>query len=111
MFTEEQAAIFNTLVEAVKVGKSKLVFVQAAGGGGKTMLINAVLAEVRSLEPGGCVALATATTGKAAMHLLKGRTFHSRFKAPLILEEDCRLRIPLGTELAKLVEMARLIVI
>ena len=75
------------------------------------MLINAVLEAVRSLEPGGCVALATATTGKAAMHLLKGRTFHSRFKAPLILDEDCRLRIPLGTELAKLVEMARLIVI
>ena len=61
MFTEEQAAIFNTLVEAVKAGRSKLVFVQAAGGCGKTMLINAVLAEVRSLEPGGCIALATAT--------------------------------------------------
>ena len=111
MFTEEQAAIFNTLVEAVKVGKSKLVFVQAAGGCGKTMLINAVLAEVRSLEPGGCVALATATTGKAAMHLSKGRTFHSRFKAPLILSDGCRLRIPLGTELAKLVGLAKLIVV
>ena len=59
----------------------------------------------------GSTALATATTGKAAMHLTKGRTFHSRFKAPLILDDDCRLRIPLGTELAKLVEMARIIVI
>ena len=110
-FTDEQAAIFDTILTAVKSRQQRLIFIQAAGGCGKTMLINAVLEAVRSLEPGGCVALATATTGKAAMHLLKGRTFHSRFKAPLILEEDCRLRIPLGTELAKLVEMARLIVI
>ena len=110
-FTDEQAAIFDTLLTAVKSRQPKAVFVQAAGGCGKTMLINAVLDAVRSLEPGGCVALATATTGKAAMHLSKGRTFHSRFKAPLILGEDCRLRIPLGTELAKLVEMALIIVI
>merc|ERR1712055_267484 len=110
-FTEEQAAIYNTLVEAAKAGKSKQMFIQAAGGCGKTMLINAVLDKVRSMEPGGCVALATATTGKAAMHLSKGRTFHSRFKAPLNLGEDCGLRIPLGTELAKLVWMAKFIVV
>ena len=67
--------------------------------------------QVRSMEAGGCVALATATTGKAAMHLSKGRTFHSRFKAPLNLGEDCSLRIPLGTELAKLVWMAKFIVV
>ena len=110
-FTDEQAAIFNTLLTAVRSHQQKAVFVQAAGGCGKTMLINAVLDAVRSLEPGGCVALATATTGKAAMHLSKGRTFHSRFKAPLILGDDCRLKIPLGTELANLVHMARIIVI
>merc|ERR1712020_449659 len=110
-FTDEQAAIYNTLVEAVRAGKSRQVFIQAAGGCGKTMLINAVLDKVRSMEAGGCVALATATTGKAAMHLSKGRTFHSRFKAPLNLGEDCSLRIPLGSELAKLVWMAKFIVV
>ena len=46
-FTEEQAAIYNTLVEAVRAGKPKQVFIQAAGGCGKTMLINAVLDKVR----------------------------------------------------------------
>ena len=110
-FTDEQAAIYNTLVEAVREGKPKQVFIQAAGGCGKTMLINAVLEKVRSMEPGGCVALATATTGKAAMHLSKGRTFHSRFKAPLNLGEECSLRIPLGSELAKLVWMAKLVMV
>ena len=111
LFTSEQREIFDTLLNAVRAGEPKAVFIQAAGGCGKTMLINAVLDAVRSLKPGGCVALATATTGKAALHLTKGRTFHSRFKAPLILSEDCRLRIPLGTELAKLVEMAMIIVV
>ena len=108
---DEQAAIYNTLVEAVRAGKSRQVFIQAARGCGKTMLINAVLDKVRSMEAGGYVALATATTGKAAMHLSKGRTFHSRFKAPLNLGEDCSLRIPLGSELAKLVWMAKLIAV
>ena len=111
MFTPEQREIFSTLMDAVRAGVPKAVFVQAAGGCGKTMLINAVLDEVRSMKKGGCVALATATTGKAALHLSKGRTFHSRFKAPLILSEDCRLRIPLGSELAKLIMMALIIVI
>ena len=87
MFTPEQREIFSSLMDAVRAGAPKAVFVQAAGGCGKTMLINAVLDEVRSMKKGGCVALATATTGKAALHLSKGRTFHSRFKAPLILSE------------------------
>ena len=111
MFTREQREIFSSLMDAVRAGVPKAVFIQAAGGCGKTMLINAVLDEVRSMKKEGCVALATATTGKAALHLSKGRTFHSRFKAPLILSEDCRLRIPLGTELAKLIAMALIIVI
>merc|ERR1712243_287856 len=79
--------------------------------GGKTFLLNGLLATVRSLEVGGCVALATATTGKAARHLLKGRTFHSRFKAPLILSDNCKLRIPVQTELAKLIKMAKIILV
>ena len=111
LFTPEQREIFTSLMDAVRAGVPKAVFVQAAGGCGKTMLINTVLDEVRSLKKGGCVALATATTGKAALHLSKGRTFHSRFKAPLILSDDCRLRIPLGTELAKLIMIALIIVI
>ena len=44
---DEQAAIYNTLVEAARAGKPRQVFVQAAGGCGKTMLINAVLDKVR----------------------------------------------------------------
>ena len=110
-FTDEQHAIFNTVMEAVKNHTPKAVFIKAVGGGGKTYLLNGLLDEVRGLEMGGCVALATATTGKAARHLSKGRTFHSRFKAPIYLSDECSLRIPTQSELAKLIKMSRLIVV
>ena len=40
------------------------------------------------------MALAMATTGIAAMLLEKGRTFHSRMKAPLNPDDTSTLRIP-----------------
>ena len=109
--TDEQAAIYGEVQAAVLSGRPKCIFIQASGGCGKTFLLNQLLAWARSLEPGGSVALATATTGKAATLLLKGRTFHSRFKPPLILSEDSRLMIPVQTELAKLIRMAKLILV
>ena len=45
------------------------------------------------MEPGGCVALAMATTGIAANLLDLGRTFHLRLKASLTLSEESTLQI------------------
>lgn len=81
-FTPEQLTVFETIIDAVKNDKSLCIFLTASGGSGKTYLLNAILAYVRTLEPGGCVALAMATTGIAANLLDLGRTFHSRSKAP-----------------------------
>ena len=63
MFTSEQSLIFETVIEAVKKQHSLCIFIDARGGCGKTFLLNAILSAVRSLDEGGCVALATATTG------------------------------------------------
>merc|ERR1712082_258038 len=52
-----------------------------------------------------------ATTGIAAILLAKGRTFHSRMKAPLNPDDESMLKIPAQRELAKLVRMARLLVV
>ena len=86
MFTHDQNKIYNIVLEAVKKNQSLWVFIDARGGCGKTFLLNAILAAVRSLEPSGCVALAMATTGIAANLLSLGRTFHSRLKAPLKIQ-------------------------
>ena len=66
MFTEEQSTIFSTVIDAVKNGDSLQVFIDARGGCGKTFLLNTILKSVRSMEAGGCTALAMATTGIAA---------------------------------------------
>ena len=111
MFTPEQSKIFNIVIEAVKQNQSLWTFIDARGGCGKTFLLNAILAAVRSMEPGGCVALAMATTGIAANLLKLGRTFHSRLKAPLNPTEESLLQISAQSGLAKLVRMARLLLI
>ena len=52
-----------------------------------------------------------ATTGIAAMLLEKGQTLHSRMKAPLNPDDTSTLRIPAQSDLAKLVKMAKALVI
>ena len=111
MFTPEQSSIFEIVMNAVRKEQSLSLFIDARGGCGKTFLLNAILSAVRSLEPSGCVALATATTGIAANLLELGRTYHSRLKAPLTPTEDSTLQISAQSSLAKLVKMAKLILI
>ena len=111
MYTEEQQAVHNRILDAIKNDNRLALYINAKGGCGKTFLLNGILKAVRSLEGGGCVALAMATTGIAAMLLEKGRTFHSRMKAPLNPDDTSTLRIPAQSELAKLVKMAKLLVI
>ena len=64
-FNEDQQKVFDTILEAVRNEKPLQLFIDARGGCGKTYVLNAVLAAVRSLQPGGCVALAMATTGNS----------------------------------------------
>merc|ERR1711884_775478 len=110
-FTEEQREVYETILNAVRNQESQQVFIDARGGCGKTYLINALLAVVRTLEPGGCIALAMATTGIAANLLDLGRTFHSRMKAPLNAAEDSCLAISAQSSLAKLIRRAKLLLI
>ena len=110
-FTQEQSEIFNTVMEAVRSDSPLLIFVDARGGCGKTFLLNTILSAVRSMEPGGCPALAMATTGIAANLLELGRTFHSRMKAPLSPTEESTLHISAQSSLAKLIRMSKLMMI
>ena len=80
--------MFDTTLDAVKSSSPLQVFINARGGCGKTYVMNAVLAAVRSLKPGGCVGLAMATTGIAVNLLTLGQTFHSHCKAPLSPTEE-----------------------
>ena len=110
-FTTEQSTVFNTVLDAVKEEVPLQAFIDARGGCGKTYLLNAILAAVRTLKPEGCVALAMGTTGIAANLLELGRTFHSRMKAPLTPTEDSTLAISGQSQLANLIRMSKLLLI
>ena len=58
MYTEEQQAVHNRILDAIKNDTRLALYINAKGGCGKTFLINGILKAVRSLEGGGCVALA-----------------------------------------------------
>ena len=107
-FTQEQAQVYETVLNAVRNETSLQAFIDARGGCGKTFLLNTILASVRKE---GWVALAMATTGIAANLLDLGRTFHSRMKAPLTPAEDSTLAISSQSQLAKLIRMAKLLLI
>ena len=110
-FTEDQKKIFDTVMKAVTENESCQIFIAARGGCGKTYLLNGILDAVRSSNSDGCIVLAMATTGIAAQLLNLGRTFHSRLKAPLHPNENSTLNITKQSQLSKLVQKAKVLLI
>ena len=82
----EQKAAYDEIMSAIENPMGGLFFVDGPGGTGKTFLYKALLAKVCSQ---GKLAVATATSGVAASILPGGRTTHSRFKIPLMIEDGC----------------------
>jgi hypothetical protein len=86
---------------------SKVFFLDAPGGTGKTFVFNTVLAHYRSK---GKICLALASSGIAAILLTGGRTGHSRFKIPLAVNSQTTLKVSKRSNLAKLLIAADIII-
>ena len=108
-FTDSQRAVLETVMYAVENSKPLSLFIDARGGTGKTYVLNAILAAARIIN-GGSVGLAVGATGIAANLLQLGRTFHSRFKVPLNINSESVYSINAQSTLAKLINMAKVIV-
>ena len=110
---EERLKMFTKVIESVKQGRPLNLFIDARGGTGKTFVLNAILAAVRSIptEHGGSLVLATGTTGKAANLLHLGRTFHARFKAVLLPNSESVCNIDHQSILGNLIRMTKIIII
>ena len=80
VLTEDQRRAYDAILHSIESPEASVIFLDAAGGTGKTYLINLILAKVRSQ---GHVALAVASSGIAATLLTGGKTAHSVFKLPL----------------------------
>ncbi|KAM3303945.1 hypothetical protein P3S67_014977 [Capsicum chacoense] len=76
----EQQQAFKIISERIESGQLGLFFIDGPGGTKKTFLYSALLSNIKSR---GMIALATTTSGVAAVLLSEGRTTHSRFEIPL----------------------------
>jgi hypothetical protein len=70
-------------------------------------LWNAIITHLRSEKK---IVLAIASSGVASLLLPKGRTTHSRFKIPFVLNETGVCSIKRGTMLAELIKVSTLII-
>ena len=76
----EQAAVVDAVVAAVQCGQGGCYFLEAIAGAGKTFAANAIIARLRA---NGKIVAATAATGVASTHLLRGGTTHKTFSVPV----------------------------
>jgi hypothetical protein len=56
------------------------------------------------------IAIAVASSGIAALLLVGGRTAHSTFKIPINIDADSTCNVPLGSDIAELIQHAKLII-
>ncbi|XP_020102630.1 uncharacterized protein LOC109720149 [Ananas comosus] len=102
---DEQLPIY--LLTSVYENKGDVFFVYCHGGTGKTYLCQTIITKLRSE---GKVVLAVASSGIASLLLPGGRIAHSRFKIPIKLDDFSTCEIKKGTQLARLLHCASLII-
>lgn len=102
--------VFDSLVDNIESENPNgfLGFIDAPGGTGKTFVLNTLLAKYRSQ---GHVALACAFSGVAALLLEGGCTVHKRFNVRPNMPKERQFTIKRGSALAKLMKLAKVIVI
>jgi len=107
LLNQEQQYAYDSVIEEVNKESGKMFFLDGPGGTGKTYVENLILAKVRSQ---GHIALAVASSGIAALLLEGGRTAHSIFRIPLILDNKSCCNIDHGSMQAEVFKIAKLII-
>ncbi|XP_071740565.1 uncharacterized protein [Rutidosis leptorrhynchoides] len=98
---------FDTIVASIDNDESQLFFLYGYGGTGKTFVWKTLAAAIRSR---GDIVINITSSGIAALLLIGGRTAHSRFAIPINVLEDSFYSIKPESELAALLNQARLII-
>ncbi len=105
----DQLQIYHDIINTVtnKSIESRLFFVDAPGGTGKTFVSNAILSRIRS---DGKIGLAVASSGIASLLLIGGRTAHSRFKIPIIINENSICNITPNSSIGYLIQRCEIVI-
>ncbi|XP_024009269.1 uncharacterized protein LOC112084380 [Eutrema salsugineum] len=105
--TREQRSVYDEILEAVNKNKGGMFFVYGSGGTGKTYLWSLLGSALRSQ---GDVVLKVASSGIAVLLLEGGRTAHSRFAIPIVVNKFTFCSIKKESNLADLIRIAKLII-
>ena len=103
----EQRSFYDSVMFSVDSQSGGLFVLNAAGGTGKTFVLNTLLDKVRSQ---GSVALATASSGVASKLLNNGTTVHSRFKVPINVHATSTCSFKTTDATGKLIKETKLII-
>ncbi|CAJ2651719.1 unnamed protein product [Trifolium pratense] len=105
--TQEQRSVYNQIMDSVSTGAGGFFFLYGYGGTGKTFLWNTLSAAIRSK---GSIVLNAASSGIAALLLPGGRTAHSTFALPFLLNEQSTCGIKWKSVRAELLRKTKLII-
>ncbi|KAL7616464.1 hypothetical protein Lser_V15G00051 [Lactuca serriola] len=103
----KQKNVYHNIMNAVNNNQGGVFFLYGYGGTGKTFVWKTLSAAIRSK---GEIVINVASSGIAALLLPGGRTAHSRFIIPTNLTENSFCSIAPDSDLAALLNKARLII-
>ncbi|XP_063944772.1 uncharacterized protein LOC135146765 [Daucus carota subsp. sativus] len=104
---KEQLQVYTSVMESIEKQEGGLFFVYGSGGCGKTYLWRTLISKLRSERH---IVLPVASSGIAATLMPGGRTAHSRFKIPIVLDEYSMCAINHKSDIAELLKRTRLII-
>ncbi|KAK1350607.1 ATP-dependent DNA helicase [Heracleum sosnowskyi] len=104
---EEQMVVYNAVLHYVNSDQGGFFFVYGSGGCGKTYLWRTLICKLRA---SGKIVLPVASSGIAATLLPGGRTAHSRFKIPILLDDYSLCGIGHNSDSAELIRRTSLII-
>ena len=88
--TNQQASIFNKIIQVVNKEEGGMFFLYGYGGTGKTFIWKTLAS---SLKANKKIVIMVASSGIASLLLPRGRTAHSKFKIPVPIFEDSTCNI------------------
>jgi hypothetical protein len=106
-FNPDQRAVFDEIMHAVNNKTGQTFFLHGPGGTGKTYVYTTLCHQLRSQ---GKIVLCIASSGIAALLLPGGRTSHSTFQIPLIINESSTCPIARNSNKAELFQNTDLII-
>ena len=103
----DQKRVYNGIISDLNDKKQSLIFLNAAGGTGKTYLINCLIEKCLLI---GKKVVACASSGIASQLLIGGNTLHSKFNIPTKIDENSFCRIEKGTKKADFIKKLDLLI-